>query len=149
MAGHQGHQAQQATLAGHEAAPLGSYNYLDGDRVVTGEIWCSGPLHATVWVLGPDGPVVVDIRNHRRRAYDMPTYYPGETHQWRHDRWSSGIAPIELRGRKCAVTLTQWAELTEDAFDVREVHDHDTDGPRPSWEYALDTPLLAFPDTDV
>lgn len=120
----------------------GSYRYHDGDRVVTGEIWSGGPLPHTVWVLGPDGPVVVDIREHRRRHYDMPTYHPGNVHEWRHNRWSSGIAPIDLRGKRAAITLAQWAELTVDAFDVRDERPDDL------WQL-IDTLPIALPDTDV
>ncbi|WP_127948333.1 hypothetical protein [Rhodococcus spongiicola] len=116
--GDEGLTGSSSHEAGYEPRGVGSYRYHDSGEIVAGEIWSQGPFHRTLWVLGPEGPVVVDVHGHQRIPYDLPTYFP-ETHLWGRSS-GYGYRPIDLRGRRPSVTAERWAALTEGAFEVRD-----------------------------
>lgn len=60
----------------------GTYRFRNlRDEHVTGEIWSLGPKANSLWVLGPEGPVVVDVKYHRQVRYAIPEYKP-HMHKW-------------------------------------------------------------------
>lgn len=127
----------------------GSYRYRDlHGHPAHGEIWSPGPIAKTVWVLGPDGPVVVHTDDHRQRRYDWPTFH--------RDRcgiggWTfSGYAPAnfangttaeKLRHGRPAVPKATWEALTAGAYDTLPEPIPGTEL-IPSWDVPLDLPRL-------
>ncbi|MDJ0403959.1 hypothetical protein QNA23_10740 [Rhodococcus erythropolis] len=96
----------------------GTYRYKSGGASVTGEIWSMGPLPKTLWVLGADGPVVVNVETHCEVKYAIPTYN-ARSHMWTSPGgyYARGIQqhPIDARKRNNPVGVQKWAALTAPA----------------------------------
>lgn len=128
-----------------------TFRYYDRRReTVAGEIWCPGPRHKTLWVLGPDGPTVVNLDTRTEVPYDWPHFHFDERGigGWSYNEHfapASNMGPLrseKLRYGRAPVPAKQWSALIDGAFEVQPEPIAGTDL-IPSWELPLELPSAA------